>query len=78
MIGAEISRILKRIPVYISGQGTTLWLPAVPRKGEVLDLGSLTRGQIHGRFLVSRVEWKMEQTSGEIHVWLTVRRINHE
>lgn len=50
-------------------------LPFVPRKGDILWLGSLTRGRVKvPEVIVSKVEWAMDQTTGEVHVWLTVRR----
>lgn len=55
---------------------TTLWMPAVPRKGDILWLKSLTRGAIPIEdVLVSKVEWAMDQASGNIGVWVTVRRV---
>ena len=68
-----------RIWMSIKGDGIyeTITLPQVPRKGDVLWLSSLTRGANKiPEVLVSKVEWATDQTSGETHVWLTVRRIN--
>ena len=69
--------------IYMSVQGDDIYehiaLPQVPRKGDVLWLGSLTRGASKiPEVLVSKVEWAMEQSSGQLHVWLTVRRINRK
>ena len=54
----------------------TLWMPETPRKGDVLWLSSLTRGACPVKeALVSKVEWSMDQLSGNIGVWVTVRRM---
>ena len=66
------------IYVRISGNGIyeTLMMPEVPRKGDILWLSSLTRGASPVlEVLVSKVEWSMDQASGIIGVWLTVRRM---
>jgi hypothetical protein len=53
-----------------------LWMPVVPRKGDVLWLSSLTRGAVKGlEGTVSRVEWAMEQMTGNIYAIVTVRLI---
>ena len=67
--------------ICMSVQGDDIYehisLPAVPRKGDTLWLSSLTRGSSKlSQVLVSKVEWAMDQTYGQTHVWLTVRRIN--
>ena len=54
-----------------------MYLPAVPRKGDILWLGSLSEGRVPiNEVIVSKVEWAMDQTSRHVHVWLTVRRRN--
>ena len=69
--------------IYMTVQGDEIFehisLPHVPRKGDVLWLSSLTRGSSKiPEVLVSKVEWAMEQTSGQLHLWITVRRINRK
>ena len=69
--------------IYMSVQGDEIYehisLPQIPRKGDVLWLGSLTRGESKiPEVLVSKVEWAMEQSSGQLHLWITVRRINRK
>ena len=68
-----------RIWMSIQGDGIyeTIALPQIPRKGDVLWLRSLMGGGDHlpNEVLVSKVEWAMEQTTRDLHVWLTVRRI---
>lgn len=64
--------------VHINGHDlyvAPLWMPQVPRKGDVLWLGSLTRGATEGDVQVSRVEWAMDQMTGTITAWLKVRRL---
>lgn len=65
----------------VQGRGIyfTTYLPAVPRKGDILGLSSLTRGAVPvTEAVVSKVEWNMDQQSGQVHVWLTVRRVREE
>jgi hypothetical protein len=65
------------IYVHITGHDIyeTVFMPAVPRKGDILWLSSLTRGANPiPEVIVSKVEWSMEQQSGIVTVWLTVRR----
>lgn len=58
----------------------TLMMPAVPRKGDILWLQSLTRGHSDvPEVIVSKVEWARQQNTyggphDGIHVWLKVRR----
>lgn len=64
-------------PVYVRGDGIYFWLnmPEAPRKGDILWLSSLTRGACDVQeAVVSRVSWSMDQTSGIIGAWVTVRR----
>lgn len=66
--------------VHIRGKNIyhTMHMSFIPRKGDILWLGSLTRGAISvPQVIVSKVEWAMEQQSGTPSVWLTVRRINN-
>jgi hypothetical protein len=71
-----------RMRVIIKGHGLydELDMSVVPRKGERLNMGSLTRGRVEGDPLfivqVSNIEWVMDQMSGDVHPWLTVRRVN--
>lgn len=63
---------------WIQGKGIyeTLHLPAIPRKGDILWLGSLTRGACPIKeVLVSKVEWAMDQRSSVHTFWITVRRM---
>lgn len=62
---------------HIKGNGIydEIWMPAAPRKGDRLWLSSLTRGRSDVLdVLVSQVEWAMDQRSGNISVWVHVRR----
>ena len=70
---------MSEIWVSIRGDGIyeTLPMAAIPRKGDILWLDSLTRNKIP-EVLVSKVEWCKDQVSGRLHVWLTVRRINRK
>ena len=66
--------------VYVRIQGHniyhTMFMPIVPRKGDILWLSSLTRGAYDiSEVIVSRVEWSMEQQSGLIGAWVKVRRM---
>lgn len=66
--------------VWVSIRGNDIYhslqLPFPPHKGDILALGSLTRGASPiSQVVVSSVEWAMEQMSGEIHLWVTVRRV---
>jgi hypothetical protein len=45
------------------------------KKGDILAMGSLTRGRAQGNFLVSKIEWAMDQQSGNVHAWITVRKV---
>jgi hypothetical protein len=55
----------------------SIWMPVVPRKGDILWLSSLTRGRYPDpEVLVSKVEWSMDQQSGNISAWIVVRRVN--
>jgi hypothetical protein len=68
------------IYVIIKGNDVyeTLRMPQVPSKGDILWLSSLTRGR--SKYLeaqVSRIEWAMDQRSGTVTAWLTVR-VNHK
>lgn len=60
----------------VSGSEIYTWIgfPVVPRKGDILDMGSLTSGVTKGRFIVSTVEWFMEQHTRTVYPHLTVRR----
>lgn len=52
-----------------------MWMPVVPRKGDYLWLSSLTRGVSQvPEALVSKVEWSMDQRTGVINAWVTVRQ----
>ena len=65
------------VHVIITGKDIydDLWMPEAPRKGDLLWLGSLTRGRFPiNEVLVSTVEWSMDQTSGMISAWVKVRR----
>ena len=66
--------------VIVQGEGIyeTLNMPQAPRKGDILWLRSLMRGGNHlpNEVLVSKIEWARNQIEGNIHVWVTVRRIN--
>jgi hypothetical protein len=54
-----------------------MWFPETPRKGDYLWLSSLTRGAIPiAEVIVSKVEWAMDQTNGNVHARLTVRRVS--
>jgi len=70
--------VIDLITVRVQGSGIyeTLAMPVVPRKGDILWLGSLTRGRkdLPAEVLVSKIEWAMEQVSGQIEAWVTVRR----
>jgi hypothetical protein len=69
--------------VSIRGDGIfeTLYMPVVPRKGDILSLSSLTMGTCKVlEAVVSKVEWVRDQTQAftsptdGIHAWITVRR----
>lgn len=66
------------VRVIISGKDLhyDLMMPEAPRKGDFLWISSLTRGAYSKIYeaQVSKVEWVMDQTSGVISAWLTVRR----
>lgn len=66
------------VSVHVTGHEIyeTLTMPEalVPKKGDYLWLGSLTRGVIKDDVKVSRVEWGMDQRTGRFNVWLKVRR----
>jgi hypothetical protein len=68
------------VSIVGSGIYETLYMPVVPRKGDILWLSSLTMGRSKVReVLVSKVEWARDQTNafGEldgIHARITVRR----
>lgn len=69
----------KGVNVIITGDDIhdNLYMPFVPRKGEILWLSSLTRGKYkEPEVLVSKVVWSMDQISGSINAWVHVRRVN--
>jgi hypothetical protein len=77
----------RMIWVSITGDGIyqTLYMPEVPRKGDILWLHSLTLGVApEVEVVVSKVEWARDQTQAftspldGIYPRLTVRRTHYE
>jgi hypothetical protein len=64
------------IMVSVSGRDFYEWIefPTVPRKGDLLDLGSLTSGAHRGVAVVSEVRWLKNQIDRFVYPTLTIRR----
>ena len=65
------------VAVMVNGRDIHEWMrfPTVPRRGDILLMGSLTRGVVKADVMVVKVEWVMEQSSSVVYPWVTVRRL---